>query len=115
MTTRGDLQVNLEFHGDEVVVVAVGEIDAYTTRALREKLIEATLPFPDRILVDLRGVTFLDSTGIGVLVSALKRVSVRQQKLELVCDAEHILKVLDVMGLRQVFVVHETHPIPNRS
>ena len=60
---------------DEHSVVDVkGEIDVYTAPKLREKLIELVSEGSYDVVVNLEGVDFLDSTGLGVLVGALKRV-----------------------------------------
>ena len=60
------------------------------------------------ILVDLEGVEFLDSTGLGVLVGGLKRVRSHDGDLALVCTQRRILKVLEITGLTKVFTIHDS-------
>ena len=59
-------------------------------------------------MVDLDGVEFLDSTGLGVLVGALKRVRTNNGELALVCSESRILKVFEITGLTKVFPMHRT-------
>jgi anti-sigma B factor antagonist len=54
---------------------------------------------------DLREVTFLDSTGLGVLIGGLKRLRACDGSLTLVTGAERILRIFRVTGLNRVFVV----------
>lgn len=91
----------------EVVRVA-GEIDVYSAPALRRELIDAVDAGHVRLVVDLDEVGFLDSTGIGVLVGALKRVRAQGGSLEIVCSQERLLKVFEITGLDKVFVMHSS-------
>jgi anti-sigma B factor antagonist len=61
-----------------------------------------------RIVVDLDGVDFLDSTGLGVLVGALKRVRSNDGELSLVCTQPRIRKVFEVTGLTKVFALYDS-------
>ena len=61
-----------------------------------------------RIVVNLEGVDFLDSTGLGVLVGALKRVRTHEGELALVCTKPRILKGFEITGLTRVFPMYET-------
>ncbi|MGH9150490.1 MAG: STAS domain-containing protein [Acidimicrobiales bacterium] len=92
-----------------VTVLAVkGEVDVSTAPRLREKLIELVSSGSRDIVVDLEGVEFLDSTGLGVLVGGLKRVRSHDGKLALVCTQRRILKVFEITGLTQVFDIQDT-------
>ena len=51
------------------------------------------------LVVDLSLVTFMDSTGIGVLLDALRRLSARSGQLALVCPTERIMRPFEVTGL----------------
>ena len=93
--------------GIEVVTVE-GEIDIYTAPRLRELLIDLTGQGSCRLIVDLDKVGFLDSTGLGVLVGALKRVRPRDGWLDLVCTQERILKIFKITGLTKVFGIYQS-------
>jgi anti-sigma B factor antagonist len=88
------------------VVDVKGEIDVYTAPKLREKLIELVSEGSHHVVVNLEGVDFLDSTGLGVLVGALKRVKAHEGSLALVCTQDKILKIFKITGLTKVFPIH---------
>ena len=58
------------------------------------------------IVVDLEGVDFLDSAGIGVLVGGRERARSQDGDLVLVATGRSVLKVLDLTGLTRVFEIH---------
>ena len=60
------------------------------------------------IIVDLEGVDFLDSTGLGVLVGGLKRLRSHEGDLALVCTQSRILKVFEITGLTKVFSIYDS-------
>lgn len=94
---------------DGVPVLAVGgEIDVYSAPELREKLLELSHGSHTTAVVDLTEVSFVDSTGLGVLVSGLKRFREAGGDLPLVVTQPQILKVLEITGLSTVFAVHST-------
>ena len=90
------------------VVDVKGEIDVYTAPKLREKLIELVSEGSYDVVVNLEGVDFLDSTGLGVLVGALKRVKAHDGSLSLVCTQDKILKIFKITGLTKVFPIHDS-------
>ncbi len=75
---------------------------------LREKLVELVSEGHRQIVVDLEGVDFLDSTGLGVLVGGLKRLRSHDGDLSLVCTQARILKVFEITGLTSVFSIAST-------
>lgn len=83
-----------------------GEIDVYTAPLLRDAISDLVAQGSHDIVIDLTGVGFLDSTGLGVLVGGLKKVRARDGTLELVCDQERLLKIFRITGLAKVFVIH---------
>jgi len=88
---------------DHVVLDVGGEIDVYTAPKLRERLIEIVNSGQKHVVVDLSRVEFLDSTGLGVLVGAHRRLRAREGSLRLVCPHERLLKVFRITGLDNVF------------
>lgn len=103
-----DVSVHTVVHGEQVVVQVAGEIDVYTAASLREKLADLIDADHTDVIVDLTGVTFMDSTGLGVLVGALKKVRGFGGRLQLVIDQEKVIKVFRITALTQVFTIHET-------
>ncbi|HVC13747.1 MAG TPA: STAS domain-containing protein [Acidimicrobiales bacterium] len=89
------------------VVSASGEIDVATAPPLRDRLQALTTSGKSTVVVDLLGVTFLDSTALGVLVGALKRCREAGGDLPLVIDEPRILKVFEITGLTGVFPIFE--------
>lgn len=85
-----------------------GEVDVYTAPGLRERLVELFDKGSRNVVVNLDRVEFLDSTGLGVLVGALRRLRAVQGTFGLVCSHERLLKVFRITALDRVFVVHDT-------
>jgi anti-sigma B factor antagonist len=105
---RVDLGLKVEERGDVAVLAVSGEVDVATVPRLREQLHALVASGTPRIVVDLDAVDFLDSTGLGVLVGALKRVRNNGGELALVCTSPRIRKVFEVTGLTKVFSLYDT-------
>ncbi|MCU1454470.1 MAG: anti-sigma factor antagonist [Acidimicrobiales bacterium] len=101
-----DLRLDVTERDGWAVLAVGGEIDVATAPRLREQLITLVNDGHHRIVVDLGSVDFLDSTGLGVLVGALKRVRTHDGDLALVCDEPRILKVFEITGLTKVFAMY---------
>lgn len=94
--------------GDHAVLQVGGEVDVYTAPGLREQLIKLVGQGSIHVVVDLSRVEFLDSTGLGVLVGALKRLRAVGGTLGLVCAHERLLKVFRITALDRVFALYDT-------
>jgi anti-sigma B factor antagonist len=101
-----DLSLDTSVAGERTLVAVGGEIDVYTAPMLRERLVSLIDGGHHDLIVDLEGVEFLDSTGLGVLVGALKRVRAHQGSLRLVCTRERLLKIFRITGLAKVFAIY---------
>ena len=87
--------------------MANGEIDLYTAPRLQSELaavIAGAAP-ASRVVVDMSGVDFCDSTGMNVLLSSLRRAKERGGQLELAAPRPGVRKILQVTGLDSVFTV----------
>ncbi len=93
-------------------VTVRGEIDVHTAPVLRERLSEVVRQGEDLVVVHLDDVTFMDSTGLGVLVGAHKAQQASGGAFELVCSQPRLLRILELTGLHQLFTVHEGVPGP---
>jgi len=103
-----DLSLSTRRAGDHTVLQVGGEVDVYTAPRLRERLIELVDGGARRVVVDLGAVEFLDSTGLGVLVGAHKRLRAANGSLSLVCTREPLLKIFRITALDQVFPLYDT-------
>ena len=102
-----DLSINRsdrELGGRVAHVLSVaGAVDVYTSPRLREALSQAIDAGCTDLVVDLDQVSFLDSTGLGVLVGGLKRVRSVGGTLVVVCTRDRVLTVVSLTGLDRVF------------
>ena len=103
-----DLSVSSSEQGSVTVVHVEGEIDVYTAPLLREVLDKQVAAGRTDLVVDLEKVTFMDSTGLGVLVGRLKLVRGQNGSLRIVSAHERILKVFKITGLDKVFHIYPT-------
>jgi anti-sigma B factor antagonist len=101
-----ELSLSTRTMADHRVLEVGGEIDVYTAPQLRERLIAMVEDGDRRVIVDLGRVEFLDSTGLGVLVGALKRLRGVGGELRLVCGQERLLKIFRITGLDGVFTLY---------
>lgn len=103
-----DLNVSTRQQDDHVVVATTGEIDLHTAPRLQADLAELMQDGSARLIVDLSGVEFCDSTGVNVLLAAMRRAHEQGGSLSLVSPQAAVRKVLGITGLDSVFPVRES-------
>jgi len=101
-----DLSIDIVKRDATIILNVAGEVDVFTAPKLREQLIALVDQGERNIIVELEGVDFLDSTGLGVLVAGLKRVKTHEGTLSIVCTKDRILKIFRITGLTKVFPIH---------
>jgi anti-anti-sigma factor len=89
------------------LVTLTGELDIVSGAPLRRLALEAGHD-QARLVVDLSEVSFMDSSGIGTLVSMRREARSRGAELELVCPDGPVLRVLTMVKLDQVIPVHDS-------
>lgn len=90
------------------VVTLQGELDVYTVSTVRATLDELLVDGASPVVVDLTGLTFMDSSGLGTLVAAHKKARVLRSALAVVCADGVVLRLLSVTGLIRVLHVSES-------
>ena len=88
------------------VVAVHGEIDVATSPTLRERLIDLVSNGATRMVLDLEAVDFVDSTGLGTIVSVLKRARTHGGDLRLVCTEARIRRLFEITGLDKAVPLH---------
>jgi anti-sigma B factor antagonist len=106
-----ELTFEIDGSGDEQTTLIVsGEIDALSAPRLRERIEDLLSQGARLLIVDLDGVDFMDSSGLGVLVSVNKKVAAQDRELKLVCHRRQLLTVFEITGLDQVFTFVDPEP-----
>lgn len=105
--SNAPLKIELDLREDQAVVRMVGELDISTAPQLRETVLKLLQPSMGIgiVILDLNDVTFVDSTGLGVLAASRQRVEREGGALVLRGPRPNTLKVLEVTGLDRVFTV----------
>jgi anti-sigma B factor antagonist len=101
------------FHVDDTeiddktqVVDVSGEVDLYSAPDLKKHVIGAIEGGKTNIVVDLSKASFIDSTTLGVLVGARKRLRTHGGALAVVCPDPDQLGLFEMTGLDRVFSIH---------
>lgn len=102
------MHVRSRDRGEWTVLDLEGEVDLSTAPKLRERLIDLIDDGRRKIVLNLSGVPFMDSTGLGVMVGGLKRLKERDGTLALAGPNRPVLRVLTLTGMDRVFTIHES-------
>lgn len=104
-----ELNIQSEKTPDGVVIIEVaGELDLYTAPRLKETLLTALEGDTLKILVDIAGVHFIDSSALGVLIGGVKRLKPKGGKMVLVSVDENVNWIFQITGLNSVFDIFAT-------
>jgi RND superfamily putative drug exporter len=95
------LRIQTRHSPDRVTMVLGGELDLRSSRSLERALREAERERPALVVIDLRGLDFMDSTGLSQLVRATKRARDDQRRVVLVTGTQPIDRILVVSGVQQ--------------
>ena len=90
------------------VVTPAGEVDLLTAPQVKQRITELVDQGISQIVVDLSRIEYLDSTGLGVLVGALKRLREKEGELRLVHPTPRVMRVLEVTRLVNVFQIYDS-------
>jgi len=93
--------------GTAQVVCLAGELDLYNAAQVRSALADACAQAPERIVVDLGEVDFIDSTALGVLIETRAKL-VNRDGLILAAPGLETRRALQISGLDKLFTVHDT-------
>lgn len=103
-----DLSVSSRDEGRFTVVEVVGDVDLASAPVLRRTFESLLREGRTHLIVDLQGVPFVDSSGLGVLVGAQRLLKPRGGDVRLVCSAARVLRVLSITGLDQLFTIYDS-------
>jgi anti-sigma B factor antagonist len=103
------VQLLNQIQGDDVLVILVQEdnLDASNVRAFRESM-QALIKDKTRVVLDMSNLKFVDSSGLGALISCLRDTNGRKGDFRLSNMSRSVLALFELMRMHRVFSIHET-------
>ena len=93
---------------DTHLIAVGGELDMGAAPDLREAIDRALEDGGLTLVVDLTEATFIDSTGIGVLMAGRQRLRLAGGSLELVCSEPNLLRIFEIVGLDRQLAIYSS-------
>jgi anti-sigma B factor antagonist len=103
-----NLQIQIDERDNRSIVHLSGEIDVYTAPKLKDALLPLAEKKGTILEVDLKHVNYMDSTGLGIFVNALKLCKEHESKLSLVNIQDKVLRLFKITGLHEIMDVNST-------
>jgi anti-sigma B factor antagonist len=94
--------------GKAHVVAVTGEVDLFTAPEFKQRVMAPIAAGVDHVVVDLTETTFIDSSSLGVLIGAHRRLKDRGGRLVVACDDDSIVKTFRITGLDGVFTLTDS-------
>jgi len=100
-----NLSIDVVEDGDGFVMKLMGEIDVYTAPKLKQEILPLTEKPGNKVKIDLKNTSYLDSTGLGVFISAYKSSQKNNSQLELIHVRDRVLRLFKVTGLHEIMKI----------
>ncbi|TVP85707.1 MAG: anti-sigma factor antagonist [Alkalicoccus sp.] len=97
-----NLDIQVEEQEKESIARVTGEVDVYTAAKLKDTLIPLAEKENHRLVIDLSGVEYIDSTGLGIFIGALKAAEKSGSTLKLTGLNERVHRLFEITGLHEV-------------
>lgn len=101
------LNISYEIKSDTLIIKPAGEVDIYTSPELKNKVLELIENNSANIIIDGENLEYIDSTGLGVLMSIYKKLRDRNLNFKITKLKPNIYKLFDITGLNKVFNIQE--------
>jgi len=98
---ESSFQVEVRSADRAAVIVVSGELDLASAPALEEELTRAVTNGADPVIVDLRELEFIDSTGLGLLIKANRKAEAAGRRFAIVRGQSQVQRLLGVTGIEQ--------------
>lgn len=97
-----NLDIQLQEEQQKNIVFLSGEVDVYTASKLKESLTPLAEQENKELVVDLSNINYIDSTGLGIFIGALKATEKSNSTLKLTGLNERVKKLFEITGLNEV-------------
>lgn len=102
-----DLEMSTRLLDGRAVLAVAGEVDLETASQLGDQALEALRDVSPHLVLDLSGVTFMDSTGLKVLLTVQRRAELAQGSLAVVGTTRPVNRIMDLTGLDHTFALYD--------
>ncbi|GAA0311439.1 anti-sigma B factor antagonist [Gracilibacillus halotolerans] len=103
-----NLEIERLDNGETKILKVNGEVDVYTAPQLKEALVPLTKQEGAKVIVDLENVTYMDSTGLGVFIGALKSTKEYNSEMRLVSMHDRVRRLFEITGLDSIMNIDTT-------
>jgi anti-sigma B factor antagonist len=100
-----NLKIEIDDKNKETLVFVSGEIDAFTAPKLREELLPLAEEPNKLVIVSLKDVSYLDSTGLGVFIGFFKELKKNNGDLRLIDLSERLNRLFEITGLSNIITI----------
>ncbi|MFF2447216.1 anti-sigma factor antagonist [Neobacillus sp. NPDC058068] len=97
-----NITINKHQQDEGIVVLVGGEIDAFTAPKLREEILPLAEGENKSITINLKDVSYLDSTGLGVFVGLFKQLKQKDGELRLIELSDRLIRLFEITGLSNI-------------
>jgi len=98
-----DIKYSKTSDNNYLEIKPIGEVDIYTSPEFKNKIIEIIETKEVNILINAENLEYIDSTGLGVLMSILKKIKENELNIKIINLKPNIYKLFDITGLNKVF------------
>ncbi|OPX45379.1 anti-sigma-B factor antagonist [Ruminiclostridium hungatei] len=100
-----EFRITKELDGDRTSIILSGEIDIYTSQTFKNELNEVINTSKGDIYIDCKELSYIDSTGLGILVGALKEIRKENNNIYICNLKDNIKKLFIITGLDKLFKI----------
>ena len=98
---QSHFRLEVRSQGQATIIAVSGELDLASSPALQEELDQAAVSNSEMLIIDLRGLDFMDSTGLSVLVRAHQRSEEQGRRLAMVKGPQQVQRLLNLTGVSE--------------
>jgi len=102
------MDIEFKDFGEYKIIEVKGEVDLYNVSELKKALFSITDGSNPNVVVDMQGINYMDSSGIGALVAGQKKMRAHNGKFALINIHEDVLNILKLATLDKFFKIYES-------
>lgn len=102
-----DLTIDVEDNEKKTTIYLKGEIDIYTVEQIKRELLPLTKKSGQTIIINFKDVNYMDSTGLGLFIKALKLTKENDSEMLLTQLQERISRLFKITGLDEMFLIEQ--------